>query len=162
MAALYIYDNTLEAVVMTGAQVKDYLEFSAKYFGQVSAGGSFDPETMTQVQYNGQTVWDYNYDVLSGVDYTIDLAQPVGQRITSLTIDGAPVDPAQQFVVAVNNYRRSGGGNFPHISTAPVVYQQQQEIRQLLIDWAQTNQVIDPADFFEQNWQLVVAGQPIA
>ena len=49
-----------------------------------------------------------------------------------------------------------------HISTAPVVYQQQQEIRQLLIDWAQTNQVIDPADFFEQNWQLVVAGQPIA
>ena len=162
MAALYIYDNTLEAVVMTGAQVKDYLEFSAKYFGQVSAGGSFDPETMTQVQYNGQTVWDYNYDVLSGVDYTIDLAQPVGQRITSLTIDGAAVDPAQQFVVAVNNYRRSGGGNFPHISTAPVVYQQQQEIRQLLIDWAQTNQVIDPADFFEQNWQLVVAGQPIA
>ncbi|GAA1392155.1 bifunctional metallophosphatase/5'-nucleotidase [Luteococcus peritonei] len=161
MAGLYIYDNTLEAVVMSGAQVKDYLEFSAKYFAQVPAGTSFDPETMTQVQYNGQTVWDYNYDVMSGVDYTIDLSQPVGQRITDLTLNGAPVDPAQQFVVAVNNYRRSGGGNYPHISTAPVVHQQQQEIRQLLIDWAQTNKVIDPKDFYVPKWHLEVAGQPI-
>jgi len=63
--------------------------------------------------------------------------------------------------VAVNNYRRSGGGNYPHISTAPVVHQQQQEIRQLLIDWAQTNKVIDPKDFYVPNWHLEVAGQPI-
>lgn len=162
MAGLYIYDNTLEAVVMTGAQVKDYLEYSAKYFGQVPAGGSFDPETMTQVQYNGQNVWDYNYDIIAGLDYKIELTRPVGQRIVDMTLDGKPVADDQQFVVAVNNYRRSGGGNFPHIATAPVVHQQQQEIRQLLIDWASTNKVIDPSSFFTQNWQLTVDGKPAA
>lgn len=162
MAGLYLYDNTLEAVVMTGAQVKDYLEYSAKYFGQVPAGGTFDPETMTQVTYNGQPVWDYNYDVMSGINYDIDLSQPVGSRITNLTVDGKPLDATQKFVVAVNNYRRSGGGNFPHIAQAPVVYQQQQEIRQLLIDWASANKTIDPKDFFVKNWQLTVAGTPVA
>lgn len=160
MAGLYIYDNTLEAVVMTGAQVKDYLEYSAKYFGRVPSGGSFDPETMTQVPYQGQNVWDYNYDIVAGLDYEIELTRPVGQRITKLTLDGVPVAGDQQFVVAVNNYRRSGGGNFPHIATAAVVHQQQQEIRQLLIDWAQQHQTIDADAFFEPNWQLTVDGRP--
>ncbi|WOP18210.1 bifunctional metallophosphatase/5'-nucleotidase [Raineyella sp. LH-20] len=162
MAGLYIYDNTLEAVVMTGAQVKDYLENSAKYFGQVPAGGTFDPETMTQVVYGGQTVWDYNYDIISGVDYQIDVAQPVGQRIENLTLNGTPVAADQQFVVAVNNYRRSGGGNFPHIAQAPVVYNDLAEIRQLLIDWAVAHQTLDPADFFVHNWTLTVDGTPVS
>lgn len=162
MAGLYIYDNTLEAVVMTGAQVKDYLEYSAKYFGQVPSGGTFDPETMTQVQYNGQNVWDYNYDIIAGLDYSIELTQPVGQRIQGLSFNGAPVADDQQLVVAVNNYRRSGGGNFPHIATAPVVYQQQQEIRQLLIDWANASKTIDPDAFFVDNWKLTVDGKPAA
>lgn len=90
----------------------------------------------------------------------IELTRPVGQRITKLTLDGVPVAGDQQFVVAVNNYRRSGGGNFPHIATAAVVHQQQQEIRQLLIDWAQQHQTIDADAFFEPNWQLTVDGRP--
>jgi hypothetical protein len=77
----------------------------------------------------------YNYDTLSGVEYDIDISRPVGDRITRLTRSGVDVQPAEQFVVAVNNYRRSGGGNFPGIVKAQV-YNQQQEIRQLLIDWA--------------------------
>jgi 2',3'-cyclic-nucleotide 2'-phosphodiesterase/3'-nucleotidase len=63
--------------------------------------------------------------------------------------------------VAVNNYRRSGGGGFPGISTAPVVYNEQQEIRQLLIDRAQADKVIDPAGFFDANWRLVRDGVPV-
>jgi len=63
--------------------------------------------------------------------------------------------------VAVNNYRRSGGGNFPGISTAPVIYNQQKEIRQLLINWAAAKGVIDPADFFVPSWRLTAGGVPL-
>jgi 2',3'-cyclic-nucleotide 2'-phosphodiesterase/3'-nucleotidase len=157
IAGLYVYDNTLEAVELTGAQVRDYLEKSAGYFTQVPATGTVDPETIT----NANGTPDYNYDVLSGVDYDIDVSKPVGQRITRLETAAGPVAATDRFVVAVNNYRRSGGGGFPHVSTAPVVYNEQQEIRQLLIEWAQERGVIDPADFYADNWQLVRNGVPL-
>lgn len=157
IAGLYIYDNTLEAVELDGAQVKEYLEYSAKYFEQVT-DGTFDPDT----DVNAGGTPDYNYDILSGVEYDIDVSMPVGQRIENLRMpDGTPVGDDDRFVVAVNNYRRSGGGGFPHISTAPVVYNEQQEIRQLLIDWASERGVIDPAEFFVPNWQLTVADTPV-
>ncbi|NES13732.1 MULTISPECIES: bifunctional UDP-sugar hydrolase/5'-nucleotidase [Micromonospora] len=157
VAGLYVYDNTLEAVVITGAEVKAYLEYSAKYFVTLPVGATVDPETI-----NDPTVPDYNYDVISGVDYDIDISKPVGQRITRLVLPGTdtPVAADAQFVIAVNNYRRSGGGNFPGIVKTQV-YNQQQEIRQLLIDWAQAKGVIDPADFFVPNWRLVREGVPV-
>jgi 2',3'-cyclic-nucleotide 2'-phosphodiesterase/3'-nucleotidase len=150
VAGLYIYDNTLEAVVLTGAEVKAYLEYSAKYFVTLAPGAPADPATISD-----PAVPDYNYDVFSGVTYDIDISRPVGDRIT---LTG--VAPDDRFVVAVNNYRRSGGGNFPGI-VKEQVYNAQQEIRQLLIDWAQAKGVIDPADFFVPNWRLVRAGVPV-
>ena len=63
--------------------------------------------------------------------------------------------------MAVNNYRQSGGGNFPHIKTAPVVYNRQVEIRQLLIDWVVANGEIDPTKFATMDWRLVSNGAPI-
>src|SRR4051794_19872031 len=163
IAGLYVFDNTLEAVELTGAQVREYLEYSARYFKQVPAAGDVDPETITNADTatapNGTP--DYNYDVLSGVDYHLDVSQPVGRRVTRLEVGGVPVADDARFVVAVNNYRRSGGGGFPGISTAPVVYNAQQEIRQLLIEWAQRHEVIDPADFYNRNWQLVRNGAPL-
>jgi 2',3'-cyclic-nucleotide 2'-phosphodiesterase/3'-nucleotidase len=157
IAGLYVYDNTLEAVQLTGAQVRDYLEFSAGYFTQVPSTGAVDPETITGA---GGTP-DYNYDVLSGVEYDIDVSRPAGDRITRLEVDGTPVADTDVFVVAVNNYRRSGGGAFPHVSTAPKVYDEQLEIRQLLIDTAQATGTIDPADFAVDNWRLVRDGVPL-
>ncbi|MEV0005183.1 5'-nucleotidase C-terminal domain-containing protein [Micromonospora sp. NPDC050980] len=157
VAGLYVYDNTLEAVVLTGAEVKAYLEYSAKYFVTVPVGAPVDPEAISD-----PAVPDYNYDVFSGVDYDIDISKPVGQRITRLVLAGTdtPVAADAQFGVAVNNYRRSGGGNFPGIVKTQV-YNAQQEIRQLLIDWAQAKGVIDPADFFVPNWKLVREGVPV-
>ncbi len=155
VAGLYIYDNTLEAVVLTGAEVKTYLEFSARYFTTLAPGAPVDVATISD-----PAVPDYNYDVFSGVDYDIDISLPVGSRITRLQIGGADVAPDARFVVAVNNYRRSGGGNFPGI-VKEQVYNAQQEIRQLLIDWAQARGTIDPADFFVPNWRLVRAGEPV-
>ncbi|MBW6436659.1 5'-nucleotidase C-terminal domain-containing protein [Actinoplanes hulinensis] len=155
VAGLYIYDNTLEAVVLTGAEVKAYLEYSAKYFVTHAVGAPVNPETISD-----PAVPDYNYDVLSGVDYDIDISKPVGSRITRLQIGGVDVAADARFVVAVNNYRRSGGGSFPGIVKTQV-YNEQQEIRQLLIDWAQAKGRIDPADFSVRNWQLVREGVPV-
>ena len=67
----------------------------------------------------------------------------------------------QQFVVAVNNYRQSGGGNFPHVKTAPVVYNRQVEIRQLMIDYVTTTGTVDPATFHTADWSLASNGAPI-
>ncbi|MEU4366267.1 bifunctional metallophosphatase/5'-nucleotidase [Micromonospora chersina] len=157
VAGLYLFDNTLEAVVMTGAEVKAYLEYSAKYFKTWAAG-----DTIDLANINDPNVPDYNYDAISGLEYDIDIAKPVGQRITRLVLPGTdtPVAADAQFVMAVNNYRRSGGGNFPGIVKTQV-YNQQQEIRQLLIDWAQAKGEIRPGDFFVDNWKLVRDGVPV-
>ena len=79
----------------------------------------------------------------------------------NLAYAGSPVAPDARFVVAINNYRQSGGGNFPGVVAAPVVYNRQIEIRQLLIDWATANKVIDPAAFSSVDWKLVSNGSPI-
>ncbi len=169
VAGLYIYDNTLLGVKLTGAQVKDYLEFSMRYFKQVSGPGPFaiadvtNAVTDTAPAPNGTP--DYNFDTVAGLDadltYDVDIAQAVGSRIKNLAYDGVAVDPAQEFVMAINNYRQSGGGGFPHVATAPVVYNRQNEIRQLLIDWVIANGEIDPAQFASADWKLVSNGTAI-
>src|SRR5688500_11796112 len=100
------------------------------------------------------TVPGYNFDIVSGVDYTIDLRQPVGNRITTLTRGGAPVRDTDTFTLALNNYRQTGGGGYAMLADAPVVYDRQQEIRQLLIDEAQRAGTLRPEDYFRQNWRL--------
>ena len=167
VAGMYIYDNTLLGIRFTGAQVKDYLEFSAAYFKTVTGTGPYAPDDVTNAvsPATNTEIPDYNYDIMGGLDaslaYDIDIAKPVGQRITNLTYDGEAVDPAAQFVVAINNYRQSGGGGFPGVKAAPVVYNAQREIRQLLIDWVTDQGVIDPTTFTTFDWELVANGQPV-
>ncbi|HEY6933212.1 MAG TPA: 5'-nucleotidase C-terminal domain-containing protein [Marmoricola sp.] len=168
VAGLYIYDNTLLGIELDGDQIKDYLEQSARYFQQVSGTGPFTMDQVTNAKYAGSApngVPDYNFDSMAGVDkpltYDIDIAQPVGSRIKNLAYGGAPLTGADRFVVAINNYRQSGGGGFPHVTTAPVVYNRQVAITQLLIDWVSAHQVIDPADFASIDWWLVSNGTRI-
>ena len=167
VAGLYSFDNTLLGIVFTGAQVKAYLEKSAQYFRQVVGAGPFTPDQLTNavtaVAPTGTP--DYNYDVMGGLDaslsYTIDVARDPGSRIADLAYDGAPIDAAAQFVIAINNYRQSGGGAFPGVTTAPVVHNAQQEIRQLIIDWVTRAQVVEPATFARVDWALVADGAPV-
>ena len=167
IAGLYAFDNTLLAVTMTGAEVKDYLEFGAQYFHQLTGAGPFTPDQLTNAPTptapNGTP--DYNYDVVGGltspISYTIDIAKPTGSRITDLAYASAPIALDQEFVVAVNNYRQSGSGNFPHISKAPVIYNRQLEIRQLIIDHVTTTGTLDPTAFKTTTWSLTANGSPI-
>jgi 2',3'-cyclic-nucleotide 2'-phosphodiesterase/3'-nucleotidase len=167
VAGLYVFDNTLVGIKVTGAQVRDYLEFSAAYYRQVSGTGPFTIDQVTNAvtpTAPGGTP-DYNYDIVAGLTepltYGIDISRPTGSRITDLAHGGAPLDPGQVFVMAINNYRQSGGGNFPHVKDAEVVYNRQVEIRQLLIDWVTARGTIDPASFASVDWRLLSGGAPV-
>lgn len=157
LSSLYVYDNTLVAKLMTGAQVRAYLEYSAEYFVQTAAGASVDVAKLT----NANNRPDYNYDYVSGLSYDIDIAQPAGQRIRNLSYQGAPLDDAQKFVFAVNNYRANGGGAFPHVASAQELWSESTEIRTRIAEWVTAKGVLDPKDFASVDWKLTREGTPV-
>lgn len=156
LASLYVFDNTLAAVLLTGAELRAHLEHAARYYADLPHGQRFDPATMTSVERDGQTIWDYQYDIAWGVDYEINLNEPVGMRITDLRHPGGePVSDADRFAVALNHYRLSGAGGYRQVANAPVLYNDMVDIRQLLIDWALAHGIDIPE---AQNWCLVHDG----
>ncbi|MFI7298725.1 bifunctional metallophosphatase/5'-nucleotidase [Streptomyces sp. NPDC050121] len=157
LSSLYVYDNTLVAKLLTGAQVRAYLEYSAQYFVQTAADAVVDTEKLT----NAAGRPDYNYDYVSGLAYEIDIAQAVGSRIRNLTYNGVALDDAQQFVLAVNNYRANGGGAFPHVASAQELWSESTEIRTRISEWVTAKGVLDPKDFASVDWKLTRDGKPV-
>ncbi|MDP9681203.1 2',3'-cyclic-nucleotide 2'-phosphodiesterase/3'-nucleotidase [Streptomyces griseoviridis] len=157
LSSLYVYDNTLVAKVLTGAQVREYLEYSAEYFARTAVGAAVDVEKLTNA--GGRP--DYNYDYVSGLSYEIDIARAAGSRIRNLTFGGAALEDGQRFVLAVNNYRANGGGAFPHVASAPEVWSESTEIRTRIAEWVTAKGVLDPADFASVDWRLTRDGTPV-
>ncbi|QOV39023.1 5'-nucleotidase C-terminal domain-containing protein [Streptomyces ferrugineus] len=157
LSSLYVYDNTLVAKLMTGAQIKAYLEYSAEYFVQTAADAAVDVDRLT----NAGNRPDYNYDYVSGLSYEIDIAQAAGSRIKNLAYDGAALDDAQKFVFAVNNYRANGGGAFPHVASAQELWSESTEIRTRIAEWVTAKGVLDPKDFASVDWKLTRDGTPV-
>ncbi len=144
LQALYPYDNTLRAIRISGAQLREYLEQSARYYRT-------GPDGTVSVN---PAIPGFNFDVVSGVDYTLDVSKPDGQRVTRLEVRGRAVTPTETFTMALNNYRQAGGGGYAMLASAPVVYDKQQEIRQLLIDEVRRRGTIEPASYFTHNWRI--------
>ncbi|MFE9437676.1 5'-nucleotidase C-terminal domain-containing protein [Streptomyces sp. NPDC006602] len=157
LSSLYVYDNTLVAKLMTGAQIRTYLEYSAEYFVQTAADAVVDVEKLTNA--GGRP--DYNYDYVSGVSYEIDIAQGAGSRIRNLSYNGVALDDAQRFVLAVNNYRANGGGAFPFVASATEVWAESTEIRTRISEWVTAKGVLDPKDFASVDWKLTRGGTPV-
>ncbi|MFE5916074.1 bifunctional metallophosphatase/5'-nucleotidase [Streptomyces sp. NPDC056468] len=157
LSSLYVYDNTLVAKLMTGAQIKAYLEYSAEYFVQTAADAAVDVDKLT----NAGNRPDYNYDYVSGLSYDIDVAQAAGSRIKNLAYNGAALDDAQKFVFAVNNYRANGGGAFPHVASAQELWSESTEIRTRIAEWVTAKGVLDPKDFASVDWKLTRNGTPV-
>jgi 2',3'-cyclic-nucleotide 2'-phosphodiesterase (5'-nucleotidase family) len=148
LARLYPYDNTLRAIRISGRQLRDYLEFSARYFR------TFAGDTGRTVSLINERVPGYNYDIVAGADYVLDISRPVGSRLTALTVKGKPVTDTDSFTLAINNFRQTGGGGYAMLRDAPVVYDRQQEVRQLLIDEVARRKTLTPAAYFSPNWRL--------
>lgn len=155
---LYIYPNTVNAVLVKGSDVKEWLERSAGQFNQIDAS-----KTEEQPLIN-EAFPTYNYDVIDGVTYQIDVTQPSryaidgklanadSNRIQNLSFNGKPINPEDKFIVVTNNYRASGGGSFPGLDGSNIIINSPDENRQVVINYILSEKTINPAA--DENWSF--------
>ena len=123
MFNLYVYENLLYTMELTGAEIDAFLEYSyANWFNQMKdiddnlikfkkdANGNF----IFNERYNNYDTATryYNWDSAAGVKYTVDVTKPEGDRVSlkSLTKDNSRIDMNKTYTVAINSYRGNGGG----------------------------------------------------
>jgi 2',3'-cyclic-nucleotide 2'-phosphodiesterase/3'-nucleotidase len=165
VADLYPYANTLTAIVVTGAQLREWLERSAGIFKRI------DPNSSERQKLIDTFVPAYNFDVITGLTYAIDVSQPArygkdgevkdqaAHRILDLRYNGQPIDEAQRFVVATNNYRASGGGSFPGLAQAEVAFQSPETVQELIARRFASAGAIDATPI--PAWRFASLGKPV-
>ncbi len=161
-ADLYLYPNTLVVVKASGKEVKEWLECSAGQFNRIDPHSS-KPQSLI----NWDTFRTYNFDVIDGVNYRVDVTQPArydgecqsldpqAERIKNLTFNGKPIDPNATFLVATNNYR-AYGGKFAGTGDSHIAFASPDENRSVLAAWISAESAragaIHPAA--DNNWRL--------
>ena len=152
---LYLYgNNNLQAVKIQGSDLKNWLEKSASQFAQIN------PALTTEQDLVPSYSTIYNYDVFyatnNALQYQIDVTQPVGSRIVNLTYAGKPVAPTDNFIVATNDYRAGGGGNFPGIDGSKTIIKSPDANQAVVSKYlASLGKVTAAANGTGQSWSFV-------
>ena len=155
---IYPFENQLFVVKMTGDEIRRYLENSydkwintiAKADDRLLKIEARDDARTQQLRWSFLNR-SYNFDSAAGVNYTVDVTKPFGERvnITSMA-DGSAFDLQREYNVAMTSYRASGGGNLMKetgIDTDNIddrVVARYPEIRNILYDYLMENGTIDP------------------
>jgi 2',3'-cyclic-nucleotide 2'-phosphodiesterase/3'-nucleotidase/5'-nucleotidase len=138
---LYIYDNTVYVLEVTGQMVKDEMEWSA---------GSFNQYYFSPTGPTGSL--NTYYDMFSGIEYRLDVTKPVGQRIVDLRLNGEPLRMDQTLRLAANNYR-SVSQFIPR--GAILIHESQTQVRDLVVNYVQAHLPLDPNAIYVHNWDLL-------
>lgn len=139
---IYIYPNTLYIMRLNGSQLRDYLEHSALNFS-----------------LSGYDVVDYskrafNFDIVEGVSYTYDLGKPLGERVVRLEYSDTAVQDNDEFLIVMNNYRASGGGDFPHMTPENTFLASTSINREVIISYIREAGNITPEP--SNNWSIIL------
>ncbi|MCC2974549.1 bifunctional 2',3'-cyclic-nucleotide 2'-phosphodiesterase/3'-nucleotidase [Massilia sp. IC2-476] len=151
-ADLYLYPNALYAVKVNGAQLKAWLEKAAQRFNTI------DPAKAEPQQLVNLAVPSYNFDTITSPDvrYEIDVTRAPGERIRNLSWRGKPVEPGQEFLVATNNYRASGGGHFPGLDGSKTVIASPDNNRDVMIAYVrEAKRLTRVANASNRSWRFV-------
>jgi len=171
MFSLYKYENLLYTMEMNGQEIKDYLEFSyGQWFNQMKDENdhllNFKKENNEIVKNeNGfpqLKAQYYNFSSASGINYTVDVSKPAGQRITITGMsNGSPFDLNKKYKVAINSYRGNGGGGhltkgagIPKDKLANRVFTStEKDLRYYLMKWIQKQKRVTPSTL--DNWKVI-------
>ncbi len=138
VADLYLYPNTVRALLVTGAEAKDWLERAAGLFNRIAPGAEDAP--LIDPGFPA-----FNFDTLLGLTWEFDLSRPARfdaegapaspgpGRVRNLLVGGRPVEPGERFVIVTNSYRASGGGGFPGASEERVIFDGPDANRDILL-----------------------------
>jgi 2',3'-cyclic-nucleotide 2'-phosphodiesterase (5'-nucleotidase family) len=140
---VYPYENTLKVVQIDGATLRAYLEQAADYFATYGTGAPIV----------NSSVPGYNFDIVSGVDYIIDLSQPPGSRIRQLVRNGRLVQAGDTFTLALNSHRATGTG-FHMLAGLPVV-RSGPRIIDLLMDEVRHAGTLRSESYFQESWRII-------
>jgi 2',3'-cyclic-nucleotide 2'-phosphodiesterase/3'-nucleotidase len=150
-ADLYLYPNALYAVKVDGAGLKAWLEKAASRFNTIDPAKA-EPQELINTGFAG-----YNFDTVTSpeLSYEIDVTQPPGSRIRNLQRRGAAVASGQEFLVATNNYRASGGGNFPGLDGSRTVVASPDASRDVLIAYVKAaKRLTRAANGAQRSWRF--------
>ncbi|WP_103104936.1 bifunctional metallophosphatase/5'-nucleotidase [Brevibacillus reuszeri] len=144
----YIYPNTLVVLRIKGKDIRAALEQGAEYFEVDDKG-----EIVVSPAFLLPKPQHYNYDMWEGIEYLIDVARPIGQRVVRLTRNGAPLDMEADYDVVMNNYRAGGGGNYTMFQKKPVVKEIATDVSELLATYILEKKVVEAT--VNGNWEVV-------
>lgn len=145
----YIYPNTLKVVRLSGRDILGALEQNARYFERNLSGEGL----RVSHEYLEPKPQHFNYDMWEGLEYTLDISKPVGQRVVKLERGGAPLDLDGSFDVVMNSYRAGGGGNFEMLKNKPVVREIPTDMTEILADYIRERGVISST--CDHNWRVI-------
>ena len=130
VVSTYIFPNTLKTLRVNRAVLKAALERSAEYF-------ALDPQGKLCISdsFLKPIAQHYNYDYISGLEVTVDVRRPVGERVVSILYQGKELEADRDLTLCLNNYRATGTGGYPLYAQCPLVKDQPTEIAQMIMEY---------------------------